>query len=322
MQFILTLGYPKKDHARREEWTMYGACALQLIDWETGTLVKEVRHITPPDKIAPDGSVLFKSGTIFNRHLVVPSNTEILVYDLPRLELKRVYSHPTFNDLHHVIVHNDLFYICNTGLEIVQVMHQNGDMVAEYNVGYSDTWKRFSKDIDYRLVPTTKPHETHANHLFVLEGQLWCTRFWPKDAICLEDPSKRIDLSASNGHPHDGLVQGDFIYFTLTDGYLVIVHKNTLKREEIVDFNEISRHRALLGWCRGVDVVGGRAYVGFTALRTSKYREYGIWIKHGKKPLGSRIAEYDLNHKTLVKEYPVARETGAAIFTVKNVSFP
>lgn len=319
MHFILTLGYPKRDHLKRDEWTMYKECALQIINWETGTLVKEVKYISPPDRIAEDGSILFKAGTLDKNSFIVPTNTEILVYELPGLKIKKIYSHPTFNDLHHVTVHNDLFYICNTGLEIIQVMNDTGDIIADYNVGTTNTWERFSRDVDYRLVPTTKPRETHANFLFFLEEELWCTRYLHKDAICLGNKTKRIDLNISKGGPHDGLVQDDFIYFTLTDGYAVIVNKYNLRREEVIDLNKISDYKVLLGWCRGIEVVGNKAYVGFTAFRKSKYREYGLWIKYGKKPLGSRVAEYNLHTKTLEKEVHVAQETGAAIFTIKHI---
>jgi len=320
MEFILTLGYPKRDHVRKHDWNKYKEGALQIINWETGTLLREDRYVSPPGRVVNDGNILFKAGTLHGKKFFVPSATEILVYELPRLRIKEIYSHPSFNDLHHVTVHNNIMYICNTGLEIIQVMNLDGDIVAEYNVAASDTWERFSRETDYRLVVTTKPHESHANYIFFLEGEIWCTRFLQRDAVCIGNPSKRINLNVSKGGPHDGLVRGDFIYFTLTDGYVVIVNKYTLKLEDVIDLNLISNYNVLLGWCRGIEVIGKNAYVGFTALRWSKYREYGLWIKRGKKRLGSRIAEYDLQAKTLVKEVPVARDTGAAIFTVRDIS--
>jgi len=320
MQYILSLGYPKKEHLNMDEWGKYKAGALQIIDWETGQLIKGITYVSPPGMIARDGSIQFKAGTLYNEAFFVPTNTEILVYDLPDLKLKKKYSHQSFNDVHHVTVINDLIYICNTGLEIIQVMNFNGDIIEEHNAAVSDTWKRFNRETDYRMVPTTKPREAHANFIFSLGDELWCTRFLQKDAICIGDNSKKIALNVSHGSPHDGLVSGDFIYFTLTDGYVVIINKNNLKREAVIDLNKIYNNKGLLGWCRGIEVVGQKCYVGFTALRTSKYREYGLWIKHGRKPLGSRIAEFDLSTRTLAKELPVAQETGAAIFTIKRLS--
>lgn len=318
--FLITMGYPKKDHLKHEDWNKYAKCALQVINFATGTLVKESVYISPSDKIAPNVSIQFGAGTFYKHDFYVPTRTEILVYKMPELYISKIYSHPTFNDIHHVNIQNNMIYICNTGLEIIQIMNFNGDIFAEYNVGLSSTWKRFNTGIDYRLVETTKPHETHTNYIFFLDGDLWCTRFLQRDAICLTDQSKKINLNIGMGGPHDGLVKGDFIYFTLTDGYIVIVNKQSLKVEDILDLNKISNYNVLLGWCRGIDVVGNKAYVGFSSLRASKYREYGMWIKHGKKPLGSRIAEYDLNTKTLTREVFVAKDTGAAIFTVKKIS--
>lgn len=320
MLLIVTLGYPKRDHLKQHTWNKYNRCGLQIINWETGATVKEAAYRSPDDRIAPNGSIQFGAGSLYQQNFYVPSRTEILVYSLPELNRQKIYSHPTFNDIHHVTVRNDLIYICNTGLEIIQIMNLQGDLLAEHNVGISNTWERFSRHIDYRLVPTTKPHEIHANFIFFLEEELWCTRFLPGDAVCLTATHPKIDLKIGSGGPHDGLVRGDFIYFTLTDGYIVIVNKHNYKVEEVVDLNKISNYKVLLGWCRGIEVIGSRAYVGFSALRSSIYREYGLWIKHGKKPLYSRVAEYDLNTKTLIKELPIAQDTGAAIFTIRCLS--
>ncbi|WP_027364770.1 hypothetical protein [Desulfotruncus alcoholivorax] len=320
MLLIVTLGYPKRDHLKQHTWNKYNKCGLQVINWETGATVKEITYRSPGDRTAPNGSIQFGAGSLYQHNFYVPSRTEVLVYNLPGLYVQKIYSHPTFNDLHHVTVKDDLIYICNTGLEIIQIMTLQGDLLAEYNAGISDTWKRFRRDMDYRLVPTTKPHETHTNFIFFLEEELWCTRFIQRDAVCLTAPKPNINLRIGRGGPHDGLVQGDFIYFTLTEGYIVIVNKNTFKVEEIVDLNQISNYKVLLGWCRGIEVIGSKAYVGFSALRSSSFREYGLWIKHGKKPLCSRIAEYDLNNKTLINELPVAQDTGAAIYTIKCLS--
>lgn len=320
MLFIVTLGYPKRDHLKQHTWNKYNKCGLQIINWETGALVKEATYRSPEDRIAPGGSIQFGAGSLYQQKFYVPSRTEVLVYNLPEVNIEKIYSHPTFNDIHHVTIKDNLIYICNTGLELIQTMNLQGDLLAEHNAGISDTWKRFSRDIDYRLVPTTKPHETHTNYIFFLEEELWCTRFMARDAVCLTADRPKIDLSIGRGGPHDGLVQGDYIYFTLTDGYIVIVNKHSLQVEEIIDLNQISNYKVLLGWCRGIEIIGGKAYVGFSALRSSIYREYGLWIKHGKKPLCSRVAEYDLHTKTLTKELPIAQDTGAAIFTIKRLS--
>jgi len=39
MQYILSLGYPKKEHLNMDEWGKYKAGALQIIDWESGQLL-------------------------------------------------------------------------------------------------------------------------------------------------------------------------------------------------------------------------------------------------------------------------------------------
>ena len=41
--------------------------------------------------------------------------------------------------------------------------------------GQVPTWERFDPEVDYRQVPTTKPHETHPNFVFIVEEDVWVT---------------------------------------------------------------------------------------------------------------------------------------------------
>ena len=182
----------------------------------------------------------------------------------------------------------------------------------------SPTWKRLPSNTDLRFAGSTKPHEVHVNYVFFIGNEMWCTRFQQKDAISLTNPQRSIDLSVSEGKPHDGLVSGDFIFFTITDGYIVVVNKNTLKKEGVFNLNEISGKENQLGWCRGLCVSNGLIYVGFSCLRPSKFKEYGSWIIKGRRKLPARIASYCLTSKKLLQERLIG-ERGAAIFTVRNV---
>ncbi len=66
-----------------------------------------------------------------------------------------------------------------------------GEILREWSVIGEDTWARFSRQIDYRKVPTTKPHRSHPNFAFLLEGDIWTTRCDQKDAICLTGRAHR-----------------------------------------------------------------------------------------------------------------------------------
>jgi hypothetical protein len=80
--------------------------------------------------------------------------------------------------------------------------------------------------------------------VFELNGETWVTRFKQRDAICLDNRAKRIDIAVES--PHDGLICGNRIYFTTVDGRIVIAHRRTLQVDEIVDLKKINGKDALL----------------------------------------------------------------------------
>src|SRR5205807_3541516 len=120
---------------------------------------------------------------------------------------------PCFNDLHHVRPSGDGNLIAvNTGLDMVVKFTPQGRVLQEWWVLDEPRWSRFSRTLDYRKVESTKPHQSHPNFAFVLEGDLWVTRFRQRDAICLTKPGGRIDIGVES--PHDGLLSGNRIWFT------------------------------------------------------------------------------------------------------------
>jgi hypothetical protein len=281
---------------------------LQLIDWESGQTLKSLEYISPPEFYPGSRDMLFKAGSIYGDTFVVPTDTELLFISLKDFIILKRITLPSFNDLHHSTVYNGKVYVVNTGLEIVQTFDLEGYLLDEFNTTEEPTWERFDKSVDYRKVESTKPLKTHCNYIFFLDdGSRWVTRFHQKDAMCMDDPTKKIDLNVSEGGPHDGKVVGDFIYFTMTDGQIVIVNWRTLKVEETINLAQIDNRKVIgkmhLGWCRGIHIDGSSAYVGFTRLRSSLSLEYIRWVKYIANPLNSRIVEYDLEKKRLIKEF-------------------
>ncbi|MGC2326147.1 MAG: hypothetical protein WA604_05490 [Candidatus Sulfotelmatobacter sp.] len=69
-----------------------------------------------------------------------------------------------------------------------------GQVLAEWNVLREDPWFRFSRDVDYRKVDSTKPHQSHPYAFFQLGEEVWVIRHFQKDAICLTSPGKRINI--------------------------------------------------------------------------------------------------------------------------------
>ena len=306
------------------EWNSCKKALIVKVNPSANTSEVLVEYDSPADACpAESPSILFKAATVSDDKLYVCTPTEVLVYQLPSFELLNYISLPCFNDLHHVRpTPEGNILIADTGLDLVVEVTPQGKLLREWSVLEEDTWKRFSRDIDYRKVPETKPHKSHPNHVFQLGDEVWVTRFEQRDAISLTRPGRRIDIAVQR--PHDGHVVGDWIYFTTVDGHLVVANRHTLKVEEVFDLNTIDNEQQLvLGWCRGLAVMEkDKVWIGFTRIRSTRFKENLQWAKNGfetrRKP--THIALYDLANKKCLDEVDVEPYGLAVLFSVHNAA--
>lgn len=283
----------------REEWELYEKAIILRVDPATRSVDRCVEYVTP-EALRPEGrgsSISFEGGAIEGDLLYTCSRTEVLVYRLPSFELVRHVSLPCFNDVHHVRPSPEgNLIVTNTGLDMVVEVTPDGKTLREWGVLGESPWVRFSRDVDYRKIPTTKPHQSHPNYTFFMRDALWVTRCHQSDAICLTKPDLRIPVGTEVCH--DGEVHGDRIYFTTVNGTVVVVNAHTLENEAVIDLNKIDNPgNAILGWCRGLFVVDeSHVWVGLTRLRTTRFKENVKWVKDlikgAEKP--SHIALYDI----------------------------
>lgn len=303
-----------------EEWQSCDQACLVEIDLQTHEARKVVEHVSPPEA-CPDElpAILFKSGFVRGNLVHVCTSTEVLIYELPDYSLRHYISLPCFNDLHHVCPTSwGTLLVVSTGLDLVVEVTTDGKLVREWGVLGQDPWKRFSRTTDYRKVPTTKPHESHPNHAFELNGEVWVTRLQQRDAVCLTKSGPRVDIAVQR--PHDGYLFNGKIYFTIVDGHIVIADEKTLQVERVIDLNEINAEPGIpLGWCRGVlPLDDGRMWVGFTRVRPTKFVENVSWIKHGMavKHRPSHIALYDVAQKKCLQEIETEPYGIGVIFSI------
>jgi len=289
-----------------EEQRLYESALILRLDPDRGSADVCVEYQSPPLVRASDlSSSIFKCGTLTENNFYTCTSTEVLIFEVPGFERIGYVSLPCFNDLHHVTPTQDgNLLVANTGLDTVVKLAQQGKVLAEWNVLNEDPWSRFSREVDYRRVESTKPHRSHPNFVFELDDDVWVTRFFQRDAICLTNPKKRIDIGVEK--PHDGVAFGGRLYFTTVDGRIVIVSCDTLAVEQIVELNQIDNSgNALLGWCRGLwPIDDRRIWVGFTRVRKTRFTENLLWIKHGFQDVErpTHIALYDLVEKKCLTE--------------------
>ncbi len=320
---LVTGGEQRENAAWHPEYHHYRKGVLAAVDLESRTAVRLVEHVTAPELCADKlPSIVFKSATLAGDRLYLTTETEVLVLSYPALRLIRHLSHPAFNDVHHVVPYRGGLLVACSGLDLVIAFDADFQAVEYLPVLDEPAWSRFSPLVDYRRVQSTKPHRAHPNFLFVLDGEPWVTRAQQMDAICLRDPSKRIEIGIAL--VHDGIVVGDYVFFTAVNGHIAVAHARTHKLECLIDLAEISGVETPLGWSRGLLIEGSRAWVGFSRLRPTRFYENLRWFKRqvtarGDAPaavLPTRIARYDLARRALLDEFDLESAGLGSLFSI------
>lgn len=304
----------------KPEWHRYAEARVVILDPASGraevALRYEARREHRPDD---DPSLTFKAASLDGDGLLVTDLTEVLVLD-HQLAVRDVVSHPCFNDLHHVARIDGRLHVVSTGLDSLVVLDADHAVSSVRHALGKQTWELFDRTVDYRLLPTTKPHRSHPNFVFADDRGTWLTRFEQRDAVCLDDPSLRIDIAV--GNPHDGVRRGDAIWFTTTNGHLVEADRVRCTVRRRIDLNEVDGRGGPLGWCRGLHLDGEIAYVGFTKLRRTRIAANVRWVKErfsvDTKPeaMPTRITAYDLARLERVAEWEL---DGAGLDTVFSI---
>ena len=312
----------------QDEWYLYDTAIILELDTDSGA-VRICKEYQTPQEARPGSQSAghFHSGALVDNLLYTCTTTELLTFRLPDFEQVGYVSLPCFNDLHHVTPSSDgNLLVVNTGLDMVLKLTPRGKILAEWSVVDEAPWTRFSREIDYRKVDTTKPHRSHPNFVFELDGEVWATRFHQRDAVCLTNPKLRIELGGEC--PHDGVVAGERIFFTAVDGKIVIVDRRTLRIEQKIDLRQIQdrEQQVLPAWCRGLFPVDERSiWVGFTRIRKTVFREHVRWVRsvlhEGTVVMPTHIALFDIHQKRCLQQFdlePYRMNTVFGIFPVPD----
>jgi hypothetical protein len=309
-----------------EEWAQYRTALVLRVDAD-GRVERALEYESPPEH-CPEGcpSHVFKSATFEGDTAYLCTQTEVLICDLPSLRIRRVISLPCFNDLHHVTPAPDgRLYVAVTGLDAVAELSPEGELLRLVSVLGGSPWDRFSPTVDYRKVPTTKPHQAHPNFVFFLEGHPWVTRFNQRDAVPLDgilNGRPPFDVGKEEGI-HDGHLEGDNLYFTSVKGCVIRFNLKT-GRKTLSDLNLLNEpdDDRPLGWCRGILPQEEGTWIGFSRLRYTTLRRNLSWIRHGfretehHRERPTRIALYDLDRSALLRQIDLEEVGMGAVFSI------
>jgi hypothetical protein len=301
-----------------ESWYGYGLGVILRIDGSGVTTAFE--YTSRPGSCGPEDAVLFKCATLVGDRLYCCTQTEVLVLSLPDFTELSYISLPIFNDVHHVVpTPAGTLLVAVSGLELVVEVTLEGEVVREWNVLGEDTWALHPRDVDYRTGADLKPHRAHPNYLFFANAEPFVTRFELRDAVALDDLSRRISIGGER--VHDGVVHDGMIHFTTVDGWVVIVDASTL---EVVQRHKLRRMAngrddddGILGWCRSLHIDGEWCWVGFSRIRPTRLRQTVSWVRTGgARQAPSRISRYRMSDWTCDAEIDLEPFGLNAVFTV------
>jgi hypothetical protein len=319
MSLWIVGGQQRAAFDRHRSWEGYELAVVARVT-DDGQVERVFEYRSRP-AVTPERDVtqLFTASTIAGNTIYLCAPTEIVVCTFPGFAPIRTISLPCFNDLHHVTLGPDnTVYVAVTGLDAVAELTLEGELLRLVStLDEVDVWQRFSPGCDYRKCATTKPHASHPNYVFFVDGRACVTRFEQQDAIFLDDRTTVAKLPAGG---HDGCAVGDDIYFTTVDGRIVRV--NPARGESTsLDLNEVTRSAFPLGWCRGILVEGSEAWVGFSRLRFSRFRKNLSWMRRGFRPSyvhhnPTRIVRFDLERRRLLCEVDLETHGINAVFSI------
>ncbi len=293
------------------------------VDW-AGRSVSSELALTPTRTADAGEDHELTGGRIVDGLLWQVTRNELLWIDPRRMAVLERFSHRLFYDLHDVCpLPGGGFAVSCAGHE--SVLRFGSDRQLEHHhwlrdpaggsVGFEAAYGSVR---DWRVVPTsrTKPHSHHPNGLFLRGGQLWVTLFEQREARSLDGPGT---IGLSEGPAHDGRLREGLLWFTTVTGHVVAVDPESLERRVHLDLHEITGSPRMLGWCRGIEVVGDRVFVGMTMLRRGRHRELlRRWVRgvRGEK-LPTRIVELNWRERRLTAEMVLAPE-GGTIYAINR----
>ncbi len=292
---------------------------LVEVDPDRGRVIREASIEIPPAHTAGPGShqELTSASLEPSGLLLQATHTEVLWIDPRTLAVVRRASDRCFHAVHSATPRpGGGAWLTSASTDSVLAIDAEGRVVERYTLGGEVP----GAPLDLRTLghDALKPHAVHPNHALQLGSALWVTCFETRECRCLLS-DRRIPLPEAM--PHDGRHRGGLLWFTQVTGRVVAVDPLTLERVLELDLAAMSDDPRMLGWCRGIEVVGSRLFVGFTMLRGTRHREVLRMMLRGIRgeKLPTRVVEIDLDGPRVTRQIQVGNAAGGTIYGITAV---
>ncbi|MFT4623453.1 MAG: hypothetical protein ACI8PZ_002109 [Myxococcota bacterium] len=294
------------------------AARLVEVDVGTGRIRRTLAYDTPlPFRSGPAADQEFTCAAPWDPvTLLQPTHTEVLWIDHRAWRVVHRVDHSGFHSLHSAVRRpGGGITVSSAGTDSVLELSEAGALIAAHVLGRSP-----APGVDHRTAhhDAYKPHAHHPNHAVHRGGDLFVTGLETAACTALAAGTS-VDLG---GMAHDGRLREGLVWFTRVDGRVLGLDPATQAVRVDLDLRELSGTRRLLGWCRGVDVVGERLFVGMTMLRSTTHREVARMLLRGEygRKLPTRVLEIDLSGPRIVRTIPLGNRAGGTIYGVNALS--
>ena len=189
-------------------------------------------------------------------------------------QVERVWSALSLNDAHHAIEHDGALWVANTGLDaVLEVRAEEIRPMA---------WRACGPRA--RPPHPRPPSPRGVNHLWL--WRVRCGSYLHEGGVRRVGTKERIRVAPER--IHDGVCHDGLVWFTTVNGCLVAMngHGEVVQTVSLV---ETADGDAPLGWCRGLAISEGVAWVGFSPAWTPA-SSFGLdtrrdaWLAGGDSP--------------------------------------
>ncbi len=167
-KLLITGGILRENGFELGEGKYYEKAVLLRLNLVSG-LFEEVLSISEGNDNFPEEhpNLEFTVGAVEKDKIWLSTDTEVRLYQYPEMKLLKLFSYPCFHNIHSVAVNDQQLFVTSTGLDLVVILNkETGAIDKILNAEGKETWHRFSAEIDYRKVHSTRPHDCHPNHIF------------------------------------------------------------------------------------------------------------------------------------------------------------
>jgi hypothetical protein len=242
----------------------------------------------------------FNGGCFWGNHFYTCTFNEVIRINLTDWVIDHYFTKKSFNDLHHVYVDEGGIYVCNAGLDVVEHFDHEGNPKSIFPLMNGKLWEKFGAEEDYRYVAKIEPRETHPNYLFRHNGMLLVN--CPLRRVVANLADNQPVLEGFPGMMHDGVRRGRSYYWTTVDGTIIVADATTFTITEQINLKPVYG-RDEPGWCRGLEVIGDQAFVGFTRFRKPSKKDFLKFAARGRRVLNSHVLCYDLSQGRAVSDW-------------------